>query len=222
MYGLLLTCEHASNHVPAAFQPLFRSSEATAALESHRGYDEGAWKLAQKLARAIKTSTKQPVPLVPGAQSRLLIDLNRTNGHRHLFSEYSHSASLEKKTKLLAIHASHHAKVRALVKTQRGRVLHIGIHSFTPVLDGKKRTTDFGLLYDPRRAPEAALAGKWSSHLRQTLPLVIHRNAPYRGQADGLTTLLRREFSPKSMSLSSSSSTSASCAARTIGQRWAA
>jgi predicted N-formylglutamate amidohydrolase len=69
------------------------------------------------------------------------------------------------------------------------------VHSFTPVWRGAKRNFAIGILYDPNRPRERSLAIDWQRRLRAELPrLGVRRNAPYRGDADGLTTALRREF----------------------------
>ena len=75
------------------------------------------------------------------------------------------------------------------------RIVHVSVHSFTPVLDGKTRRADIGLLYDPRRTREAALCNRWIAALGVALPdLEVRRNYPYRGDADGLTTALRGRY----------------------------
>jgi len=75
-------------------------------------------------------------------------------------------------------------------------VLHLGVHSFTPVLDGVVRKPDLALLYDPARPGELDLCTRWSDALAAALPdRVIRRNNPYRGDADGMTTAFRRSFS---------------------------
>jgi predicted N-formylglutamate amidohydrolase len=74
----------------------------------------------------------------------------------------------------------------------------VAVHSFTPVLRGAVRDYGIGILYDPRRRRERALALAWQRQLRAALPGVgVRRNAPYRGDADGLTTALRRERPPR-------------------------
>jgi predicted N-formylglutamate amidohydrolase len=86
--------------------------------------------------------------------------------------------------------------VQALVERERDagrRVLHIGVHSFTPARRGVVRPMDVGLLYDPSRRFEVAIARAWRAALRRVAPeLVVHRNAPYRGVDDGMTRALRR------------------------------
>lgn len=73
--------------------------------------------------------------------------------------------------------------------------LHVGVHSFTPVLNGEVRRADVGLLFDPSRPLERSTSRQWQALLQEALPdLVIRRNYPYRGVCDGLTTALRRQF----------------------------
>ena len=77
--ALIITCEHGGNEVPAAYAPLFADHEAL--LQTHRGWDPGALELAQQMAQALDA------PLFAATTTRLLIDLNRSIGHRQLHSE---------------------------------------------------------------------------------------------------------------------------------------
>jgi predicted N-formylglutamate amidohydrolase len=86
--------------------------------------------------------------------------------------------------------------VRADLETvvaRRGTVLHLSVHSFTPRLGGELRDYDVGILYDPARPAERAFAGAWRDALAEA-GLTVRRNQPYRGNADGHTTSLRRVF----------------------------
>ena len=77
------------------------------------------------------------------------------------------------------------------------RVIHISSHSFTPVLDGKVRSADVGLLYHPGRRGEAEVCARWKSSLEERSPqLRVRRNYPYAGKSDGLTAYLRQRFAP--------------------------
>lgn len=76
-----------------------------------------------------------------------------------------------------------------------GQVLHLSIHSFTPILTGTARNADIGLLYDPKRPAEKQLCRKWQGSLVACCPeLRIRRNYPYHGNADALVTSLRQRF----------------------------
>ena len=82
---------------------------------------------------------------------------------------------------------------------RKHRVIHISSHSFTPELDGEVRNADVGLLYDPRRAGEAALCASWQAAMALRFPQIrVRRNYPYEGKGDGLTSHLRRCYSPES------------------------
>lgn len=57
------------------------------------------------------------------------------------------------------------------------------------------RRADVGLLYDPRRPGERDLCRNLQTILRNTAGgLIVRRNFPYRGAADGLTTYLRKRY----------------------------
>jgi predicted N-formylglutamate amidohydrolase len=85
----------------------------------------------------------------------------------------------------------------ALDSAKAGRaVLHLSCHSFTPVLDGKERQAEIGLLYDPARNSEAAFSHELRKRLKFSLPgWRIRMNYPYRGTSDGVTSWLRESLS---------------------------
>jgi len=187
----VLSCEHATNAVPRAYARLFRGWGAV--LASHRGYDLGALSVARALARALRA------PLFATSVTRLLVDANRTRGHLALFSERSRALPEPERDALLArYHAPHWRRVRDAVDARDGvRVVHVGVHSFTPVWNGAPREIDVGLLYDPARPAEATFCDAWARALRAAEPsLRVRRNAPYRGVSNCLPTALRRELSP--------------------------
>ena len=76
--GLLFTCEHGGNRVPRRWAGLFEKHRTL--LDSHRGWDPGALTLARALSKAMAA------PLVVSTTSRLLVDLNRSEHHRAVFS----------------------------------------------------------------------------------------------------------------------------------------
>jgi predicted N-formylglutamate amidohydrolase len=131
-----------------------------------------------------------------------LVDLNRSPHNPRVFSSISRGLPLEERRELLARHhAPHWQRVcESIVQLQRKRrpVVHLGVHGFAPFLGGARRDFEVGLLYDPSRTSELVLARSWQKRLREFAPdLRVRRNAPYRGDADGLTTALRREFGPR-------------------------
>ena len=189
--GFLVTCEHGGNRIPPRYAKVFALHGAQ--LESHRGWDPGALNLARQLSKRLDA------PLIVSQTSRLLVDLNRSEHHRAVFSSISGAMHAEEKERILE---EHYRPYRAAVATAAGaliaagkRVVHFSAHSFTPVLNGETRAADIGLLYDSRRPHEAALCNTWVERLTRELPgLTVRRNYPYRGSADGLTTSLRREY----------------------------
>ena len=192
--ALVLSCEHAGRRVPAPYQRLFRGHART--LASHRGWDPGALALAQTIARAMDA------PLVANTTSRLVVECNRSPGHRQLFSEFTRALDSDERKHLLdRYYHPHRGAVEAVVRSAlraHDLVVHVGVHTFTPVLDGKRRTADIGLLYDPSRAAEAVFCDVWLAALHWEAPdLRIKRNYPYRGWTDGLTTTLRAKLPAK-------------------------
>ncbi len=74
-------------------------------------------------------------------------------------------------------------------------MVHLAVHSFTPVLKGVERMVDVGILFDPERAFERRVAGRWRAALAERDPeLRVRFNEPYDGRSDGLTTTLRSTF----------------------------
>ena len=192
---LLVTCEHASAHVPGRVRHCFSRPLARRDLNSHRGFDIGAVWVARQVARAAG------VPCIEGRVTRLLIDLNRSPHHRQLFSEYSRPLPNAQKRWLLEAHYWPHQQ-RVIERIEGARragalAVHIAVHSFTPVLDTTIRNADVGLLYDPRRKTELKFACSLQRYIGAKGGLRVRRNYPYRGVADGLPTLLRRRFSSK-------------------------
>ena len=188
---IVVSCEHAGNKVPQAYQRLFRSAAARRVLASHRGWDPGSLTIGRRLATAFDA------PLVVNPVTRLLVEVNRSPGHRQLFSEFSRELSPEERQSILrTIYDPHRMRVHAAVRAALRRntvALHIGSHSFASSMNGELRHADVGLLYDPRRTAEQAFCTRWQAALTSVTPDVrVRRNYPYLGKADGLTTHLRR------------------------------
>lgn len=188
----LFTCEHGGHEIPSGYQALFRGASPT--LRSHRGWDPGALELAEHFA------ARQSAPLFSSTVSRLLIELNRSLHHRALFSEFTRDLDAATKQTLIETYYLPHRQAveEAIAKlvAQGKKVLHIGVHSFTPELHGEVRNAEIGLLYDPRRAWEKAFCAQWQQALRTAAPdLRVRKNYPYLGTGDGFTTYLRTRFS---------------------------
>lgn len=198
--SVVVTCEHATNAVPREHAGVFEGARRV--LAGHEGWDPGALELARALARAFGA------PLHSGSVSRLLVELNRSPGNPKVFSRFVRKLPPAERDALFARYFEpYHAEVRRLVAAElAGRdgegaerlpILHLSVHSFTPVFNGRTRDVDVGLLYDPARVRELELVTHWQFALRAAEPgWRVRRNRPYRGDADGLTTLLRAEFAP--------------------------
>lgn len=190
---ILFTCEHGGNEVPPKFRPLFDGREDV--LASHRGYDPGSLELAQAFARHFQA------PLFFSTTTRLLVELNRSPGHRALFSEFTTTLDRRKKRELLdEYYFPYRRRVETAIAERiamHSRVVHVSVHSFTPELNGIMRQADVGLLYDPRRPDERRICLAWQEALRsRRRELCVRRNYPYLGKSDGFTTYLRRQFAP--------------------------
>ena len=192
---LMLTCEHASNKLPAAFKKAVPAD----VLKTHRAYDIGACAVFRKLVKFAK-----PEFFCEGKFSRLFVDLNRTITNKSAFSEYyeafeaSDKAAAEKaKAQATAYWQEYRDAIEKFVESAQ-TVIHLGIHSFTPVLNGKVRSTDIGILYDPSRPQERAYANVIKDEIKRLYPaLKVRFNYPYKGTSDGLTTTLRKKFGPR-------------------------
>ena len=184
----LVTCEHGGARVPAAYRSLFVGAEAV--LASHRGWDPGAAPLARSLADALGA------PLHLATLTRLLVDLNRSAHNPRVFSEHTRLLPRPRRMALLAeYHTPHRERVDATVAGMAGPgrpLVHLAVHTFTPVLNGEERRADLALLYDPARPWERTFCTEWAGALARRFPaLAVRRNQPYRGASDGLTTWLR-------------------------------
>ncbi|WP_347987046.1 N-formylglutamate amidohydrolase [Methylomonas sp. AM2-LC] len=190
LQGLVITCEHGGNNIPTPYQELFQDQEL---LDSHRGFDAGALSMARALAIAFSA------PLVSSTISRLLVDLNRSIGNPSLHAKAIHKLPTDKRKQILREYYQPYRTdaeqaIRQVI-AKHGQVIHLSSHSFTPVLNGKERRADIGLLYDPMRVGETTLCKHWQADLKAHNPeLIIRRNYPYAGKGDGLTTWLRSQL----------------------------
>ena len=189
-YRVIVTCEHAGNMVPVAFKYLFQQADVE--LMSHRGWDPGALPIAKKL------SSELHAPLFFQVVTRLLIEANRSEDNPELFSEYSNGLKRSVKTYILEkYYHSYRDQVINWIKDEIKNydIVHLSIHSFTPVLKGNKRTTDLGILIDERKQNELNLASRWQTSWSEQLPQYkVDINKPYGGADDGFTTYLRKLF----------------------------
>ncbi|MCB1357833.1 MAG: N-formylglutamate amidohydrolase [Maritimibacter sp.] len=181
---VLLLCEHASNHFPAAFGDL-GIDEATRT--SHVAWDPGALDLAQRLA------SDWGLPLVAGAVSRLVYDCNRppeaadaipARSELHAIPGNRDLSDADRAARVAAVYAPWVAAVEAAIDRAEPQAI-LTLHSFTPVYFGKPRSVQIGILYDrDTQLSDALLAQDWGR-------FVVRGNEPY-GPEDGVTHTLRR------------------------------
>ncbi|MBU1987035.1 MAG: N-formylglutamate amidohydrolase [Proteobacteria bacterium] len=160
---LILSCEHATNDLPDRYRPLLAG--CIDQLDTHKGYDPGALEFARLLAARLSSS------LFAGSVSRLLVDLNRslTNHRSPVIHHPRNDLPFALKEDILArYYLPYRRQVEEAIEDNLRKektVLHLSIHSFTPVLDGVQRTADVGFLYDPSRAKEKEFCRKWRAGL---------------------------------------------------------
>ena len=187
---LILSCEHGGNRLPAPYAGLF----ARRFLSTHRGFDPGALALARDFAAVTRA------PLFYSTVSRLLVELNRPLGHPHVF--FKDFPEKTKEALLRRYYLPYWRSVETAVRNvlRRGRrILHISVHSFTPRFRGARRSTDVGLLFDPRRRREAAFCAAWKARLEQRQPrLVVRYNDPYDGIHPSVVQSMREAFAARS------------------------
>ncbi|TYA54774.1 N-formylglutamate amidohydrolase [Formosa maritima] len=187
---LVLTCEHGGNTIPKEFAFLFKEHQTV--LNSHKGYDLGSLDLFETL---------KPLSnfFLASETSRLLIELNRSLHHNKLFSEFSKTLSIEEKEHLiqsyyLVYRNTVENKIKQFINAEE-TVLHISVHSFTPVLNSESRNCDIGLLFDSRKPSEKQFSKTFKEYLaKEKTKYRVRFNYPYLGKADGFTTYLRKQF----------------------------
>jgi predicted N-formylglutamate amidohydrolase len=193
---LLLTCEHATNHIPAALNDLDLSKEQ---LSQHVAWDPGALLVARVVAAELDA------PLIAAPASRLLIDPNRDveapdliprhAEHQPIAANEAISAD-ELGARLKAYYDPFHAAIDDLLSARADIWAIVSIHSFTPILYGKRRPWHVGVLHDP----DCRLADSILRALEALPDLVAGRNRPYSPK-DGVYFSMRRHGSGRATAM---------------------
>jgi predicted N-formylglutamate amidohydrolase len=181
---VLLICEHAGKDVPAPWRNLGLTPEF---LETHFAWDPGAARLTEALAEKMRATA------VLATYSRLFLDLNRFPGDwdccRPDMAGIPVPANLDihdrERAQREKIARAPFDQAVALWLCSRPAV--VSIHSFTPLVAGKKREPEIGVLWreECRMGPPVLKA------LREQGRFVIGNNEPYDWRvAEGYT--LRR------------------------------
>lgn len=190
--ALLITCEHASRALPPGMELGIGAEE----LGSHIGWDQGAAAMADAVVDTLGCAC------VKGAYTRLLVDLNRPVDSPMVVPAVSFGVRIpanaglspdEHAWRIATYHEPHWRRVIELVDARidrHGGCLHLGMHSFEPLVEPGAREFDVGVLFDPDREPEATIAARLVSGLAAA-GYDARPNQPYLGIDEGLTTWLR-------------------------------
>lgn len=177
---VLLTCEHASNHLPA---PWTWPEPDAWVVDTHWAVDLGIADVTRALARAIGA------PAVLARFSRLLCDANRPLDADTLFRSVADGRTLalnaaltdaERQTRISRFHIPYHETADRLLRRYPHAIV-LSMHSFTPIYEaGPPRPMQLGVLFDR----EEALSAQIAESLARS-GYVVALNEPYSGK-DGL------------------------------------
>ena len=180
----LVTCDHATNRVPADIGggDLGIAAED---MQRHIAFDPGAAGLAEALGVALDS------PVICSDFSRLVIDPNRGEDDPTLVMKLydgtiipanRHVDAAETERRLNSLYRPYHAALARLAARQADTVI-VAIHSFTPCLRGRPpRPWQVGILYshlDPR------LSRRLIARLQAEPDLCVGDNQPYSGHLPG-------------------------------------
>ncbi|MGB7263783.1 MAG: N-formylglutamate amidohydrolase [Albidovulum sp.] len=178
----LVTCDHATNRVPACLPAGLGIADADMA--RHIAYDVGAAGVTRHLAKRLNA------PAILSDFSRLVIDPNRGEDDPTLVMKLYDGTIIpanrlvdvaETERRLDAFHRPYHAAYGALAARRDDTVI-CAVHSFTPRLNGRSpRPWQIGVLYSHR---DDRLAKPLIARL-QAEGLVTGDNEPYLGHLDG-------------------------------------
>ncbi len=188
---VITTCEHGGNEIPDHLADSFIN--ASKDLNSHLGIDFGARDVFDRLSGKIADFSKY------AEVSRLLVDLNRSLKSPDLFSIYT--SNLPENMRKMILEEYYHPYRDSVINKirqyfQSGEwVIHISVHSFTPVLNDEVRKNDIGLLYDPDNGYETECCKIWKRTMEKVMPgIKVLHNYPYLGINEGFTKYLRELF----------------------------
>lgn len=185
----VLTCEHASNRLPAGFEA---APDDRPFLADHWGWDVGAADLVRDLAARTGSCA------VFSRFSRLVCDLNREPGeHDFVVTEVEgHALALNRgvdaaerrRRRALWFDPYHDAVDRVLgERCAAGSEVRVcSVHTFTPVWRGNPRRLEVGVLFDAHEAHARSLCAALA---REGFATAL--NEPYSGY-EGLIYAARR------------------------------
>jgi predicted N-formylglutamate amidohydrolase len=176
----VLTCDHASNFLPAEFGTLGLAADD---LSRHIAWDPGALPVARRMAEALDAT------LVETCISRLVIDCNRPLDAPDLILSVSVSEKTvvpanqrlsadEREARVALAWRPFHDTIQKTIEDRLavGRETRlVSIHSFTPIFMGKNRPWHIGIIHDEDRR----LASPLISALKRLAGVIVGVNEPY-------------------------------------------
>lgn len=174
----VLTCDHASNVLPAEYGTLGLAENE---ISRHIAWDPGALAVARRLAEALDA------PLVETRFSRLVLDCNRPLDAPDLIPQVSETTTIPGNDRLSAADRQarvalcwrpFHDAISALVEDRLAAGLETGlvsVHSFTPVYKGIKRPWHIGIVHDD----DTRLSAPLIAALQSISGVVVGDNEPY-------------------------------------------
>jgi predicted N-formylglutamate amidohydrolase len=183
----LLLGDHAGNHIPRRLGSLGLPPEE---LSRHIALDIGIAELGRDLAGSLDA------PFVEQRYSRLVVDCNRSKEVPDSIAAVSDGTVISGNSGLgsHAIEQRHreifdpyHAEIEHVIDARRrqGRAtVLVSLHSFAPVLAGKERPWDIGVLY---QAGDTRFARHVLDELGSSRELCVGDNEPYRMDSTDFT-----------------------------------
>ena len=175
---VVISCDHASNRIPKAFQQLGLADEH---LQQHIAYDIGALQVANALANFFS------FPLISSNYSRLLVDLNRHPHDPSAIPEVSDEILIpgnrglteeQKQNRLSDYFYPYHSRHGELVDNASNSYKNpfvLAIHSFTPEMQNFARPWHYGVLW----GHSEHLSSKFINSLQSLPGRFIGENQPY-------------------------------------------
>ena len=180
-HEFIFVCDHAERSLPEEYGTLGLPERL---FEEHIAYDIGAADITHRLA------TRMNATAILSRFSRLLIDPNRASDHEGLIPTHSDGVDIpgnlavdaqERARRKSAYYDPYHHAIDRVIAERRARDIVpavIGIHTFTPIMQGAGRPWEAGILWnrDPR------LANPLLEILRRDPALTVGDNLPYSGK----------------------------------------
>ncbi len=157
--ALVLTCEHASERLPAPWRWSARDQRLVG---THWSHDLGAADITRAIARA------RGCAAVLSRFSRLLVDPNRTLDQPGLFRELAEGEPVElnaglapddRQRRLDGYYHPYHRAIERMLEDNPGAPL-LSVHTFTPRYEGAHRAMEIGVLFTRHERPSWALADR--------------------------------------------------------------